>query len=212
MLKSMNLSFKLYGTRAREQTIRKLANSLSLCSKDVFYDEQATGKFPFELMRTVWTTDRNNSETHRVILQDDIDICNGFQDICYQIANAHPDKIISLFPFDYQTKKDGELNKVSPYRRVGVISGCALLLPISIIDSFFGWVDYRSTDKQFNKLPETIMLRIFSNDAHIPVITTIPSTVQHIGDESLIYQNAPIGRTEYFEKNPIADWSSKIIL
>ena len=103
----MNLSFKLYGTRAREQTIRKLANSLSLCSKDVFYDEQATGKFPFELMRTVWTTDRNNSETHRVILQDDIDICNGIQNISYQIANAHQDKIISLFPYDYQTKKDG---------------------------------------------------------------------------------------------------------
>ena len=67
----MNLSFKLYGTRVREQTIKKLANNLSLYPKDIFYDEQAAGKFPFELMRTVWTTDRNNSETHRVILQDD---------------------------------------------------------------------------------------------------------------------------------------------
>ena len=95
MLKPMNLSFKLYGTRVREKTIKKLANSLSLCSKDIFYDEQATGKFPFDLMRTVWTTDRNNSETHRVILQDDIDICNDFQNICYQIANAHPGELPS---------------------------------------------------------------------------------------------------------------------
>jgi hypothetical protein len=44
------------------------------------------------------------------------------------------------------------------------------------------------------------------------IITTVPATVQHIGDISIANIGCAIRRTVYYDKNPIANWSNKAIL
>lgn len=52
----------------------------------------------------------------------------------------------------------------------------------------------------------------FARERGIPIITTLPGLVQHIGDESLVDQSLPIRRTTRFEKYPDADWNTKEVI
>lgn len=45
----------------------------------------------------------------------------------------------------------------------------------------------------------------------IPILTTIPAIIQHIGDVSVIDPSKPIRRTQYFERDPVANWASQKI-
>ena len=58
---------------------------------------------------------------------------------------------------------------------------------------------------------EDLVIGWFARDNKIPLLTTIPSLVQHIGDVSILDPSKSIRRTQYFEENPAADWSSQKI-
>ena len=41
----------------------------------------------------------------------------------------------------------------------------------------------------------------------IGVLTTLPATIQHIGDDSMHDKSRSIGRTDFYQKNPLsANW------
>ena len=55
---------------------------------------------------------------------------------------------------------------------------------------------------------ETYAFHQYALEKGIPVISTIPCLVQHLGDDSLVDEHLPIRRTTRFVKQPEADWSS----
>jgi hypothetical protein len=197
---------KIYGVPKRNENIEKLASKLLLSDSDIFYDDRPNGGNALYTALKVYNAPCSPDLTHRIVLQDDIEICNNFRDICNNIIATHPDKIIMLFPVD-NAIEDGvdlcELNN-TPYLEASMPSGCGYILPVQHMKNFAKAVHKDAI--------EDVALFGWARKNNILILNTVPALIQHIGDESIIYKKAPIRRTRYFEENPIANWKSKIII
>lgn len=182
--------------------IQSLKEKLNLSDSDIFYDDRPNGGDVLYTAKKAWLSPIAKDESHRLVVQDDIEVCDDFVKIVQQIINAHPDKVISLFPYRYQRKIIELENINTPYITANIMSGCAIIMPTKYIQECFEWIDSNCTSTE-----DDWCINEFCKYKKIDVITTIPSIVQHIGNVSLIGHISNI-HTEYYEKNPIANWSS----
>lgn len=198
------ISVKIYGMPEREDMIRATATKLNLSQSDIYYDD-GSHRTPLENARFAWEAPIEAGVTHRCVLQDDVEVCDGFIEILERMAKANPKAIYGLFPFEYQRQMN-ELEKLeSPYIECTQLSGCGVMMPVEYIPCMFDWLD---TGKRYYRNDDD-MYDIFAKEHNILVLTTIPATLQHIGDVSLYnYQHNQIRRTHYYTPNPIANWDS----
>ena len=184
--------------------------TLGLSQENIWYDIRETNPeyknklFSWNVAKG-WESFININCDHCMFMDDDLEYCDNFFNIVDQIIQTHPDAAIGLFPIYYRriTVQQND----SPYWEDRNISGACIILPKKYIKDVCEFMFSRC-----DKIPEDdLLIWMWCSYNHIPMITTIPSLVQHIGDKSLYNPNAPIRRTQYFEKNPIADWSNKKI-
>lgn len=152
-----------------------------------------------------WESFKEINCSHCMFMDDDLDFCDGFLDICEKIIKTHPDAIIGLFPYYYRDKE--VIQNESPYWEAGIVSGACIIIPKKYLNNICEFM-FSRCDKISQ---DDLLIYMWCLYNRIPMITTIPSLVQHIGDQSLYNPTAPIRRTQYFKKNPIADWSNKKI-
>ena len=193
------ISFRIFGVREREENIIITSKQIPSCT--VVYDEKHEGCFP--TAKRAWTIP--TSEEWTCCLTDDVMLCDGFVTICEKMVQTHPDKIISLFPFDYMEESGFANSLATPYVEARIVSGCGIILRTEWIHDLFQYSYYAHNDT----LSDDDCIKRFADRFSIPTITTIPATLQHIGDQSIMWTNARVRRTVYFRKNPIADWSCK---
>jgi hypothetical protein len=136
-----------------------------------------------------------------------MDICDNFKEICDEIIKVHPDKIVSFFLWEGRENNDYLNSLTSPYIYSRFVIGMGILMPVKYIDDCFSYIKEKFDDN----IADDIGIQKWAFDRGIPVISTIPSLVQHLGDVSLLDSNNPIRRSVYFEISPNADWSNKKI-
>ncbi|UNT93120.1 MULTISPECIES: hypothetical protein [Allobaculum] len=201
------VDIKIVASRQRQEMAENLRDTLELTDQDIFYDKSTETGNPYLAVKQTWLLHHEEGVTHRVVLNDNVQVCSGFKQIIEQMAQSHPDCAFSLFTmaFDGESYNDFISGLESPYiYHDWSMWGCAILLPIGIVEECCNYIDTVFG----NDALESFGILSFLRHKQIPVLSTIPVTIQHIGDESLFDPNIPVRRTTRFEENPTADWRS----
>lgn len=201
------VDIKIVASRHRQEMAENLRDTLELTDQDIFYDESTETGNPYLPVKQTWLLPHEEEVTHRVVLNDDVQVCRGFKQIIEQMAQSHPECAFSLFTmaFDGDCYNDFISGLDSPYiRHDWSMWGCAILLPIGIVEECFNYIDAVFSEDAL----ESHGILSFLKHKQIPVLSTIPITVQHIGDDSLYDPGLPVRRSSRFEENPTADWTS----
>lgn len=203
----MTVDFKIVAVRERQQMAENLRDALGLTDDDIIYDDRPEGGDPYVPTKKAWLSEHDEGVTHRVVLNEDVQVCNGFKTICEEIAQSHPDCAFSLFTKELDSEFYDEFvdNLTTPYvSHDWGIWGCAILMPVSVVEDCFHYIDLHYDEN----VHESYGIMSYLQHRQIPILTTMPVTVQHIGDASLYDPSLPIRRTTRFEENPEADWNS----
>lgn len=196
------IDIKIMGCKERKENIERIVDKLFLQQSDVCYDEDRN---PLHTAIKAWNQEFTSDITHRVLLQDDIELCKDFIDICNRIVKTHPDKVIALFPFD-TINIDFEINE-TPFYDLKILSGAGIICPTIYIESFVKYAnEFPYKDK------DNWTLYYFCKKNNIRMIQTVPALIQHIGDFSL-YENLydETRRTPVFSGQKEVDWENKKI-
>ena len=201
------VDIKIVASHQRQEMAENLRDTLGLTNQDIFYDESTEAGNPYLPVKQTWLLPHEDGVTHRVVLNDDVQVCSGFKQIIEQMAQSHPDCAFSLFTtaFDGESYNNFIIGLESPYiHHDWSMWGCAILLPIGIVEECFNYIDAVFGEDAL----ESHGILSYLKQKQIPVLSTIPVTVQHIGDDSLYDPSLPVRRTARFEENPTADWTS----
>lgn len=193
---------------SRDAMIANLKNQLDLDDTSVYYDDRPSGGLAIYTAKKAWLSPIESGETHRVVFPDDAMVCDGFKGISEKIIETHPDSIISLFCWEGKQRDKRLENLSSPYLESRFVIGCGIIMPVKYIKPCFDWVKEVYDDN----VADDAAIQYWANENNIPIITTIPSLVQHLGDDSILTPNATIRKSAYFTKNPLADWTNKEVL
>jgi len=195
----------IFGVAARQAMIQATRQKLLESDIEVHYDDRPSGGDVLYTAKKAWLSPVDGGITHRVVLADDVEVCNGFLSYVSDMINAHPDDIISLFPFDHMERNAAIENLKTPYLEANILSGCAIVMPVSYIKPCF---DYIAAVFE-NRCADDEGIQAWANAKGKRILTTIPAIVQHIGDDSIANKGCPIRRTVYYEPTPHADFSIK---
>ncbi|MBQ4425609.1 MAG: hypothetical protein II882_07745 [Lachnospiraceae bacterium] len=201
------IGIHIYGVHPRMANMQE--NAAKLPGAHIHIDDlygKDHGCYPsLYTCRKAFLAPLEEGETHWLVLQDDVELCDNFFEILQRIVKAHPDEILGLFPYNY-LKRGPILDSLpTPYIRSQFISGQAIVVPVWFIPLWDRWV--RSAHPK-GDIPDDTSIRLAAEGHKIRWLTTIPSTVQHIGDDSILNASMEPRRTEYYSKNPQADWEN----
>lgn len=199
----MKCDIKLYGIHKRDENILKCKQQLGLSDQDIFYEDRPNGGMPFHMADKTWNSQMQDGITHRCVIQDDVELCDNFREHLDRIVTAQPNQVISLCQLDYKKKYDYIDNLTTPYVTMAhVIGGCSLVLPQKYIKPCFDWCKETFPDIENGNPHEDTAIALWAYRFGVPIITTIPCTVQHIGDVSSLFgTSVPIQRSAYFKKD-----------
>ena len=198
----------IYGMHSRDEMISKTVLKLGLSYDNVHYDDRPNGGAMLYTAKKAWFAPVGEDVTHRIALADDVEVCDGFLEICKQIIDTHPNDIISLFPSDFVLKTPAIEGIDTPYIETKKLAGCAIIMPVKYINPCFDYIRTIFNDE----CDDEIGITSFALNSGIRILTTVPSTVQHISNYSLMRNCAFEFRTVYYDKTPIADWQNKKVV
>lgn len=213
----MKFDVKIYGIEERQDNILKNKEILGLSDNDIIIlkkEDRVTpqDRFPYKMCKKSFMSPVPEGVTHRVVLQDDVELVPNFRKYIDTVVNTHPDVIFMLTALDFRNKNEYADNLKSPYVKVGqFVSGCALIIPVKYIQDMFSWIEMTYPTIWTGYPHEDTTIKIFADRHRIPCLTTVPSLVQHIGDVSTCCDYVQPLRTAYFSDWEKANWSSSIV-
>lgn len=191
-----NIDARIFGVPSRIENIRKNQAILRIPEDRIFIDERRDGCVKTALRAWTHPTDKE----FVLVLADDAELCDDFAKCCERIVHAMPDKIISLFPLSFMGRENvlpWASTLQSPYISLGSegASGlCIIMRSEWIQDCTRGWLTSGLNGDDTN-------INLWAKNTGVDIVTTIPSTIQHIGDVSVFDQSRSIGRTELYRKD-----------
>lgn len=139
---------------------------------EVVYDAERAG--PWANARRCWLAAPDDC-THRLVLQDDAILCDGFMDVLHAAVEQRPHHVVNLWscwPF----LLDASMQGISWVRSKARCSGLGLLMPRTWIDPFVAWREMYF-DPAWTCCDGPLLLwRLTENDG---MHYTVPSLVQH---------------------------------
>ena len=201
------ITYKIYGHPSRLEMVKNLQQALNVPNKDIYLDDRKERGYCIYTAKKAWLAPLEEGETHRLAIPEDMEICNNFKPIVERMVAAHPKDIIALFPFDYNHIVPKEFwEGITPYIETAVFTCCGTIMPIEYIQPCFDWI-YKT---YHDKIADDTGIQKWAESHGVRCITTIPSTVQHLGDISLVTPNAPKRISKYYRKDmdPRINWDS----
>lgn len=189
---------------SRYDNVMKILSSLSLLEDIVVWDDREYGGDAMYTARKAWNLPIPDGCSHRLILQDDIELCNGFLDIINIVAEKYPSQVISFFHCE---SYDGENRYVNTSR----LWGCAIMIPTYLLRNCWEYIEH-IPEKHWCTKPELVMphdtdcITLWTIDSGISIINTVPSLVQHIGDNSLVGCKEKRIAQDFVKSPPIIGW------
>lgn len=222
----MKFDIIIYGVQKRISNINKLKEKLSSqidnqdISVKVILDDRTVNNSvrpngSFYTAKLAWNSEWDLDITHRICLQDDVDISDNFIEVVTKIITNHPNAIITLMPYlpDVQVEDlVTELKtKDTPYIIPSRTSGPGVIIPTKYInDIWYGRsitkprVFYERDDRD-----EDIMFAYYANRNNIKYLSTWPAIILHLGEDSII--NTTLGsrrNDDSFMKVAQANWDN----
>lgn len=192
------LDIKIYGCHSRDENIKKCKDVLNLKDSDIIYDDRPKGGNAYYTFKKALTQPLEEGITHRLVLPDDMQLCEGFEEKLNFFVNKFPKKVLELFPFGYEALPF--LPKDTPYLRTFAPSACGLVFPVQIINEMISWIESEYLAKTYltvDTIIDDTAVMDWCGNFSMDMITTAPSLVQHIGDTSLL-GDFPVRRTRFF--------------
>ena len=195
-----SIDARIMGVPSRMENIRRTQEILNIPDEKVFLDEEGNG--------CIWNAKRAwgmpTTASHVMVLQDDIELCDNFLSIVLRMIPLHPDKIISLHPPNQicYREKIGRYPKESPYVIVRELTAQGIIMPAEMIAPCLAfWKDERRGD-------DTNILA-WAKETGTAIISTLPSTIQHIGKESVFDPGHKVRGTDFYNLDvENAHWDS----
>lgn len=194
------ISIRIIGVEDRIDNVNNTKKILNIPESNIFIDVNRCGLI--ENAKNAWL--KETEKPFVMVLQDDIILCQDFLHYCNKIIDRFPDSIVSLFPLQFLKRDD--INRAcvnvedSPYYTTDRLSGCGIIMKTEYVKPCVS-----SWKKEIDGDDTNIFEWAQANK--ISTITTIPSTIQHIGDNSVFAPGNGIRRTEFFSNNPsYANW------
>lgn len=184
----------------------KILDVLSLSEENVVWDDREKGGDAMYTAKKAWNLPIPDECTHRLVLQDDIEICDNFIEIIEKISKNHFNEIISFFHCE-------EYNNKSRYIHAKRLWGCAIMMPKHLVPKCWTYIEnileepwIKRDGLEFIALHDNDCIMLWAIKEQIPVINTIPSLVQHIGDNSLVgFTEIRISK-DFIKIPPIIGW------
>jgi len=205
---------KIYGISERTENILHNKELLELTDNDIQIVERCwENRWPYKLAKNAFLQEPDDSTiTHRLVLQDDVELAPDFYKYLNKIVNARPDDIIMLTALDFRTQNEYADNLKSPYVEVGTfVSGCAVIVPLKYTKDMFEWFEKTYPQIKIGNPHEDIGFLFYAKSHNLKCITTIPSIVQHLGDQSSLCNYQHIMKTYYFSDWDKADWDNNFV-
>lgn len=204
------VDIKIYGCHSRDAFIEKYKETINLDSTDIIYDDRPNGGNAYYTFRKALLQPVEEGVTHRLILPDDMQLCEGFKERLNFLVSKFPKKVLELFPFGYNALDS--LSEKTPYYRTFAPSACGLVFPVQIINEMIDWIDNKYTlyhNTTVEQVIDDTAVMAWCQEFSVDMITTIPALVQHLGDDSLL-GDFPIRRTNFFIEDMPEDTRAKI--
>lgn len=199
------IDIKIMAHPSRRENVMKILTALSLSDDIVVWDDREYGGDAMYTSRKAWNLPIPSGCTHRLVLQDDIEICDNFLDIVEQVAKGHTSQVISFFHCEEYA------NNVR-YAEVKHLWGCALMIPAHLISNCWKYIEHIPEEPWCGEHADIIMrhdnncIMLWAINNDIPAINTVPSLVQHIGDDSLVGIKEKRVSQDFVKSPPIIGW------
>ena len=205
----MILDIRIMASPKRAENVNKLLAKLNLPADAVTWDDRPNGGDAMYTAKKAWLHPLRDGITHRLVLQDDVEVCDGLKEIVEIIAETHPKRVVSLIHF-LQPSNHPNYNN-TPYYRIMNMPGCAIMMPVSIIGECMKWCD--ESDDEILNPHDDLMISKWCRENDIMMVGTVPCIVQHPDEDSLFAKTYSWKRTSrLYEERPKADWKNKSIL
>lgn len=197
----MNVDVRLMAHPSRHENVLKMLDAIGMDESIVTWDDRENGGDAMYTARKAWQSPIPHGCTHRLVLQDDGEICEGFLEIAEQAAKSHPNSIVSFF-------HQGERQTDERYMEEVFSVGVALMIPVKYLDDLWWYVDKRIPEVALPDvaLRDTSCIRRWRRYRDIPCYTTVPTLVQHIGDESLVGIDRKRVSLDFTKHPPLTGW------
>ena len=194
----------ILGTPQRRSLISKLKQKLN--DAQLILDLDSKGPL-YSQIQALKDAALNHPSEPILLLQDDADPCPECLEICTKIISHHPDKVVSLFPYDFLDTEVVPFENDIPYYDLGILSGVGTLIPNKWLDDYIAFAECSPRPKEDDKT-----LQLFCEENQIEIIQTVPALVQHIGDQSIWNPTASIRRTKYlYQPGQQVNWETSEI-
>ena len=198
------IDIKIMAHPKRKENVMKILSMLNMDESIVCWDDRPSGGDAWYTARKAWSSPIPEGCTHRLVLQDDVELCDDFIKHATSIADRHKTHAVSLINFLQPKNYPNYRN--TPYYKLDVMAGCAIMLPVNIINDMIQWCD--ESEDEILKPHDDLMISKYCREHNILKVATIPSIVQHIGHESLFDKEYGWDRmSKNYQKRPNADWS-----
>lgn len=170
---------KIMAHPSRVETVENLLEKLKLSTDSVAWDDRPNGGRPLYTAKKAWLSDVPQNITHRLVLQDDIDICENFVKKVSNLIEILPNSIIGLFNHGAECEYK--------YKKVSYLYGCGIIMPVCEIKKCFDYIKKLENDDGMSGVTEHDDLSIFyyANFNNIPVYTVFPQYVEHLNLPSI---------------------------
>ena len=169
------IDIRIMAHPSRRENVLKVLEQLNMDESIVVYDDREYGGDALYTARKTWLSPVPLGTTHRLVLQDDVLLCDNFLSIICDIVNTLPDKVLSLFNLiPYDLIKDRECC----YKKYETLAGQAIIMPVIYIKECWQWIDANCGECKH----DDIMISKYCKHHGIGLFTTIPPIVQHLGD------------------------------
>lgn len=182
------VDIKIMAVKPRRNMVLKMCEQMGLKEEDtVIYDDRPNGGGTLYTCRKCWEAPVPDGVTHRLVLQDDVLLCDNFVSIMNKIVNVHPEFIFTLFcprlRFEHAVAE-------SPYIIIKGWNtwGPGNMMPVKYIKPMFDFVDSElGADFPF----DDGIYSWWAKREKVYIASTIPSTVQHLcpTESTLGYNN-----------------------
>lgn len=203
MTKYKNIDICIMAHPSRAENVEKILASLDLPPKTVYWDDRIKGGDAMYTAKKAWSAPVPIGCTHRLVIQDDILVCNNFCEIANKIAEKYPDEVITFFHCD-------NFPQDIRYQIDTNIYGCGIMIPVKYLNDLWDFIYMELDDtipEHHNiKLRDTSCIRVWARTRDIPCYTTVPSLLQHIGDTSLVGIKKQRVAPDYCENPNIEEW------
>lgn len=202
---------KIMAVKPRRPYVLKTLDKLGLDeATTVIYDDRPSGGGTLYTARKCWEAPAKEGITHRVVLQDDLLLCNDFQGILNRIVNAQPELIFSLY---CSRVKPEDMHPETPYMIIKGTNawGQGMLMPLHHVKPMFEFSD-RELGEDF-PFDDGVYIW-YARAKKIPIATTIPGTIQHLcpTESTLGYNDKrKVSKVWYGENISNYNWDAKAV-